>query len=625
MSFFDAPLGGVLIKFRLASCWKRFNRAFYKNINYVMVVNMNELMNDFKNFGLSENIMKALDSIGFTTPTEIQAKAIPMLIANKKQDFHGQAQTGTGKTLAFGIPLIEKIDSSKKAVQALIIAPTRELVLQIVESLTMLSKFCHNLHVEPIYGGVDMARQTMALRRGVHVVVGTPGRLNDHLRRGNLDLKNLNTLVLDEADIMLDMGFKQDIDIILERSPKDRSIWLFSATNKSGVDDIKRSHMKDPESVRAVTKNTASASTDQYYCVTSSKYRLQALCRILDKDPSFYGIIFCQTKLLCAEIAAKLSKRGCNSASIHGDMDQKMRNKVIQKFKDKEIDILVATDVVARGIDVNNLTHVVNYSLPEDQESYIHRVGRTGRAGKKGVAITFISSREESKIKSLARRFGTDIKSYVIPTLQDIITSKVQDAVTFLNESCQGQDSSSNSNPALNALKETIQDLPKEKIVNAIINLLSDKFLKTYKDEEEIPAPSDERSFSRSDRGGERSGRFDRGDRGDRGGERGGDRRGRGEFERNTDSRERDLEKWKGQDMSELILHVGSDDGFERDDILQYCLNAKVADRDQIGRVRVIKKRSFVVLPTKFAKKAVSVLNGKTLQNKKIRVSVASL
>jgi ATP-dependent RNA helicase DeaD len=580
-----------------------------------MVVNMNE----FKNFGLSENIMKALDSVGFTTPTEIQAKAIPMLLANKKQDFHGQAQTGTGKTLAFGIPLIEKIDSSKKAVQALIIAPTRELVLQIVESLTMLSKFYHGMQVEPIYGGVDMARQTMALRRGVHIVVGTPGRLNDHLRRGNLNLSNLNVLVLDEADIMLDMGFKQDIDIILERSPKDRSIWLFSATNKSGVDDIKRSHMKDPESVRAITKNTASASTDQYYCVTSSKYRLQALSRILDKDPSFYGIIFCQTKLLCAEIASKLSKRGCNSASIHGDMDQKMRNKVIQKFKDKEIDILVATDVVARGIDVNNLTHVVNYSLPEDQESYIHRVGRTGRAGKKGVAITFISSREESKIKSLARRFGTDIKPYEIPTLQDIITSKVQDAVAFLNDSCQEQDNSSNSNPALNALKETIQDLPKEKIVNAIINLLSDKFLKTYKDEEEIPTSFDnERSFSRSDRGGERSGRFDRGDRG-------GERRGRGEFERSTDSRERDLEKWKGQDMSELILHVGSDDGFERDDILQYCLNAKVADRDQIGRVRVIKKRSFVVLPTKFAKKAVVILNGKTLQNKKIRVSVASL
>lgn len=632
-------------------------------------------MSGFNNFNLSDNIMKALESVGFDTPTEIQSKAIPLLTGSKRQDFHGQAQTGTGKTLAFGIPLVEKIDVSKKAVQALIIAPTRELVLQIVESLNMLSKFYKNLYIEPVYGGVDITRQTYALKKGVHIVVGTPGRLNDHIRRKNLILNNLSVLVLDEADIMLDMGFREDLDGILEKLPEERSIWLFSATNKSGVDDIKKSHMTDPMSIRVITKNTASENTDQYYCNIPSKYRVQALCRIMDKDPQFYGIIFCQTKLLCSEIAAKLTTKGCNCGSLHGDMDQKMRNKVIQRFKNKEFDVLVATDVVARGIDVNNLTHVINFSFPEDQESYIHRVGRTGRAGKKGTAITFISGREESRVKSLARRFGVELKSYVIPSLADIVNSKIQDAISFINSGCVNNQeeslrnnleggientafegkfspakvaSSSGFDFAITGLKDAIKDMPKEKLEDAVVSLLSDKFLKNYKDEDEklseelegyisnprksLGSGSYGREFDFDGEGSSRRSRDSRGrdrSRGDfEGRGRSGGRSGGRSFDNGSEgmgSREMDAQKWKGRDMSELILHVGTDDGFEREDIVDYFMSAKLVDKKQIERVRVIKKRSFVVLPTNIARKAVGVLNGKKLHDKKVRVSMATI
>ncbi|MFC1842339.1 DEAD/DEAH box helicase [Candidatus Dependentiae bacterium] len=569
-------------------------------------------MNEFKNFGLSENIIKALDHVGFTTPTEIQQKAIPMLVSGENKDFHGQAQTGTGKTLAFGIPLVHKVDVSKKGVQALVIAPTRELVLQIVESLAVAAKFCKGLSIVPIYGGVDITRQISQLRKGVHIVVGTPGRVNDHIRRKNLKLHDLQTLVLDEADTMLDMGFRQDIEFILSKMPQERKIWLFSATNKRGVDDLKKSHMKDPVSVRVVRQNVANSNTEQYFCVSNMKYRFQVLCRIIDKEPEFYGIIFCQTKLLCADIASKLSKKGYNAGSLHGDMDQKMRNKVIQKFKKRDCEILVATDVAARGIDVNDLTHVVNYSLPEDQDSYVHRVGRTGRAGKKGVAITFISSREVRIVNSLSRKFGIDIKKFNVPSLKDLVGARVGKAIEYFNNSskgsCEGSGNlSSTLNGVLDPLKSAIKELPKDELVDVAINLLSDKFLKEYENAEEIPTSSLE-----SDYGSGNSRSF-----GGRGRDRARGGRGRGREKGSSQRYE------QGPDMSEIVLHVGSEDGVERHEIMAHVLNSRAIDRKYVERVRVIRKRSFVVVPSKFAKKVVSALNGKKIQSKKVRVGIA--
>jgi len=553
-------------------------------------------MNEFIKLGITENIIKALSEAKFVSPTEIQAQAIPMLIANEKVDFHGQAQTGTGKTLAFGIPLLQKIDVKDKSVQGLVIAPTRELVLQIVESLSFAAKYCENVHIIPVYGGVDIERQIRQLKKGVHIIVGTPGRLNDHIRRRNLKLNNLKTLVLDEADIMLDMGFKEEIDFILSKSSKDRSIWLFSATTKSGINDIKKTHMQDVSSVRVATKNVTAANTQQFFCVVPMRYRQKVLCRVIDTSTAFYGIIFCQTKLLTADVAARLAKRGYSAGALHGDMDQKMRNKVIKKFKDKEFDILVATDVAARGIDVNSLTHVINYSLPEDQESYVHRIGRTGRAGNKGTAITFVNSREVRRVKSLAKRFSADIKQFEVPSLEDILKSRVAKALLHFNQYCEKD---TQFNGALDPLRSSISDLPKDKLVNVAVNLLSDKFLKSYRNEQEIPAHAlledTGRSFSPNRRGA-------------------GGGRGRS-FSR--DGRDR-----RNDNVREIILHIGSEHGINRSDIVKYFVSSRAVDRKQIEKVRVIKRRSFVMVPSGIARKVVRALNGKKIQNKKIRVSI---
>jgi len=561
-------------------------------------------VNSFKDFNLSDSIVKALDHQGFTTPTEIQAKAIPALIAQEKVDFHGQAQTGTGKTLAFSIPLLQKVDAKNKQTQGLIVAPTRELVLQICESLEKMAAFSKGVSVVPVYGGVSIERQISQLKRGAHIVVGTPGRLNDHIRRRNVSLKNLSALVLDEADIMLDMGFKQDIDFILEKSCSERQIWLFSATTNRNVDSIKKKHMNDPVSVRICKKNVTAKNTEQFFCILPERYRFQALCRIIDTQSDFYGIIFCQTKLLTADVAQLLTQRGYNAGSLHGDMDQKMRNKVIKKFKSKSIELLVATDVAARGIDVSDLTHVINYSFPEDQDSYVHRIGRTGRAGKKGTAITFINGRQVGLIRGLAKRTSSDIKPVEVPTVDDVMKVKIERALGYFNDLCN---KNSSLNGALEPLKSSIHTLSRDQLVNGAINILSDKFLRAEEIGKDIPDFSSEDFESRGYRGG-RGGRDSRGGRGGRD-SRGGDRQ--------------DLRMTKG--MSEIVLHIGSEDGIRKSDIVRHCVSSNAISKNQIERVRVIKRRSFVVVSSTIAKKALSALKGKDIQQRRVRVGLSNL
>jgi len=541
-------------------------------------------MNDFRQFALSENIFKALDALQFTTPTKIQEQAIPMLLAKDNIDFHGQASTGTGKTLAFLIPILQKINLNSRDTQALIVAPTRELVLQITESLDKLSKFCEKISITPIYGGVSIDNQTRILKRGVHIVIGTPGRLNDHIRRRNLSLKNLRTLVLDEADIMLDMGFKQEIDSILLNTNKDRQIWLFSATTKGGIALIKKKHMKDPASVRIIKKNVAAKNTEQYFCVAPMRYRFDALSRFIDTVTDFYGIVFCQTKILTAEVAQTLSKRGYNVASLHGDMDQKLRNKVIKKFKDRFFDILIATDVAARGIDVNSLTHVINYSLPDNQENYIHRIGRTGRAGKKGIAITFVNTSQVRRMKSLARMLKTEINPIEVPVLADVMKVKINKALEYFNELCNKEQT---INGILDPLRASINSLSRDDLANGTINILSDTFLNGCDKEVEMP------DFSAvKDSDGYRSS-------------------SRYEGRRRNNS-----------NISEIVLHIGSDDGINKSDVFNHFINSKAVSRSQIERVRVIKRRSFVTVPSSIAKKVLSALKGKNFQRRRVRVGL---
>jgi len=548
-------------------------------------------MSGFKKFNLSKELMSALDRLEFTIPTEIQEKAIPVLVSQDGVDFHGQAQTGTGKTLAFSIPILQKIDLKKRQVQALIVAPTRELVLQICETLHKLATFQKNISILPVYGGVSIDNQMRTLKRGVQIVVGTPGRLNDHLRRKTLLLDNLDTLVLDEADIMLDMGFKEEIDAILAKTAKDRRIWLFSATTKSGIALIKKEHMSNPTSVRVCKKNVTAKNTEQFFSVVPSTHRFHALRRILDNQAEFYGIIFCQTKLLTAEVSQKLTKSGYNAACLHGDMDQKMRNKVITKFKNKSFDVLVATDVAARGIDVNDLTHVINYSLPEDQESYIHRIGRTGRAGKKGTAITFINRRQVRQIKSLAMKFKADIKPMEIPTLADVMRVKMGKALEYFAQSC-GKEQTLNG--MLDPLRSSMHDLSKDKLVNGVVNILSDRFLNADDIGNDIPDFSKLSSYDEKN-----------------------DRSGRRRYNKNS------IEQYD-KNLSEIVLHVGAEDGIKKNDIIKHFLRSKVIDRKQISRVRIIKKRSFVVVCSSIAGKVIHALKGKSLHSRKVRVGLTN-
>ncbi|MEX0940194.1 MAG: DEAD/DEAH box helicase [Candidatus Babeliales bacterium] len=431
-------------------------------------------MNTFSDFPLLPAIQKSLEMLGFTKPTEVQAKVIPKLLEDPKQDVHAQAQTGTGKTLAFGIPLLQVIDPSLKAVQGLIIAPTRELVLQIYESLKDVSRNT-NIIIEPIYGGMPINRQITNIKRGAQIIVGTPGRLNDHLRRKTLTLSSLKVLVLDEADIMLDMGFKEEINSVLEYAPKNRNIWLFSATVLPGIKQLIKSHMKDVLSVRAAEKDILAPQVKQYYCVVPMRQRTEALARFIEAAPDFYGIVFCRTKDLTNQVMEELASKGFKANCLHGDMRQALRNQVIKGFKNKDFNILIATDVAARGIDVSDLTHVINYSIPDEMESYIHRIGRTGRAGKEGIAIVFVSGSELHKIRRLEKIARTNLQEVPVPPLDAIINAKMGAVSDFIEQSKKPDSKLSRVHEVV---KELINSFSEDEVKNSLAVALEDKFFK---------------------------------------------------------------------------------------------------------------------------------------------------
>jgi len=528
----------------------------------------------FKDFNLLPEIQKQLDTLGFTTPTEIQAKAIPVLLEKSKVDLHGQAQTGTGKTLAFGIPLLHRIDRKNKQTQALIIAPTRELALQICDSIRPLADAI-GISVDAIYGGASIEAQVRNLRRGVQIVVGTPGRLNDHLRRKTLVIATVSTLVLDEADIMLDMGFKDEVDEILRFMPDDREIWLFSATVKSGINNIMASHMKDPVSVRISKTKIATGTTHHYYSVVPMRGRLSALCRFIESAPHFYGFVFCQTKMLTGEIAEQMLLRGYRVGALHGDMSQSQRNAVISRFKAKEITILVATDVAARGIDVANLTHVINYSLSEDQESYVHRTGRTGRAGREGIAITFINKGELRYIQNMQRKFSLVIDPINVPTREVIIQARMQEVGEYLTSIVE------RTAPEEQSLNKFVDDLSEEQRKNGLKQILFDKFLKSIYEEEEFSGtPSLDQYESRG--GG----------------------------------------SYGDSSTQEIFIPVGHEDGVDREEVFALLKESNISP-DVIVRIRAIKRRIFMHVPHDKVATVIDALNNKTLGGRRIRAAIA--
>jgi ATP-dependent RNA helicase DeaD len=378
----------------------------------------------FRNLGLSEMMLDSLHKKGFEEPTPIQSKTIPFLLKNEK-DLIGKAQTGTGKTAAFGIPIIENIVSGSKEIQALIMAPTRELAIQVTEELSSFAEE-QKTRIIAVYGGQPIERQISRLQRGVDIVVGTPGRILDHLQRGTLNISKVSYIVLDEADEMLNMGFIDDIEAILKAAPKKRRTVLFSATMPAHIERLAKNYMSDYEVISIASEQIGRSNIQQIYFEVSQSDKFEALFRIIDVEESFYGMVFCRTKVDADEIAHKLANRSCRVEAIHGDLSQGQREKVLQKFRNKKITILVATDVAARGIDVDNLTHVINYSLPQDPESYVHRIGRTGRAGKTGTAITLITPSEYRKLISIQRIANATITKQKVPNVAEVIESKKQ-------------------------------------------------------------------------------------------------------------------------------------------------------------------------------------------------------
>lgn len=378
----------------------------------------------FRELGLSDMMLNSLHKKGFEEPTPIQAKTIPFLLENKK-DLIGKAQTGTGKTAAFGIPIIENIVPDSKRVQAIILAPTRELAIQVAEELSSFAEE-QKTRIIAVYGGQPIERQISRLQRGVDIVVGTPGRILDHLQRRTLDISKVSYIVLDEADEMLNMGFIDDIESILKAAPKERRTVLFSATMPAHIERLAKKYMNEYEVISVATDNISKANIQQIYFEVPQSDKFEALFRIIDVEESFYGLVFCRTKIDADEISHKLANRGCRAEAIHGDLSQGQREKVLQKFRAKKITVLVATDVAARGIDIDNLTHVINYALPQDPESYVHRIGRTGRAGKTGIAITLITPSEYRKLVTIQKMSNMTITKQKVPNVSDVIESKKQ-------------------------------------------------------------------------------------------------------------------------------------------------------------------------------------------------------
>ena len=554
----------------------------------------------FRDLGLSDVMLESLRKKGFEEPSPIQAKAIPFLLENKK-DLIGKAQTGTGKTAAFGIPLIEKLMPGSKHVQAIILAPTRELAIQVAEEIATFAE-AQKTRIVAIYGGQPIDRQIARLQRGVDIVVGTPGRIIDHLQRRTLDLSHVKYVVLDEADEMLNMGFVDDIESILKAAPKQRRTVLFSATMPSHIERLAKNYMVDYELIAVAVDQSSRDNIQQIYFEVSQSDKFESLFRIIDVEESFYGMVFCRTKVDADEIAHKLANRGCRAEAIHGDLSQGQREKVLQKFRDRRITALVATDVAARGIDIGDLTHVINYSLPQDPESYVHRIGRTGRAGKSGIAVTLITPSEYRKLVAIQRISNTKITKQKIPGVSEVIDSKKARIKSALSEIIATENFSDLEQIAEEILVET----PDAKIALAALLKMAFKDELTESNYSEIleASASRKRDFNSDDRGnrdrGERRGN-DRGDRGDRGNR--GERRDYGD---RNDRSDRGGDRGERKGNARLFIAKGRNDAMDPRKLVDFIQKETGVDQRRIDDVKIFDTFSFFAVPSDDADRVLS-------------------
>lgn len=388
-------------------------------------------MSTFKELGLSPEICQAVEDLGFETPTEVQERAIPTILASQR-DLIALAQTGTGKTGAFGMPVLQQVDANSSNVQVLVLSPTRELAIQIEKDLKAFAKHQKGISTVAVYGGANISTQIRTLNKGTQVVIGTPGRMLDLIKRGKLDVTNVRSLILDEADEMLNMGFQDDLDAILHDTPKEKQTLLFSATMPKQISKMARKYMNDPEEIQVNARNSGALNVEHHYYMVKARDRYDALKRVVDVNPDIYGIIFCRTRRETSDIAASLAKDGYDVDWLNGDLSQNQRDDVMNRFRSGELQLLVATDVAARGLDVDSLTHVINYNLPDDLEVYIHRSGRTGRAGNSGISVSIIHTREMNKIRSLEKMSGKDFIKQDVPSGKEVCGIRMMDMVEKL-------------------------------------------------------------------------------------------------------------------------------------------------------------------------------------------------
>ena len=439
-------------------------------------------MKTFEELGVSEPICRAIQELGFEQPMPVQEEVIPYLLGNGN-DVIALAQTGTGKTAAYGIPVLQKVNPEEKHTQALILSPTRELCLQIADDLADFSKYVQGLHVVPVYGGASIEMQIRQLRKGAQIIVATPGRLIDLMKRGVAQLDNVNNVVLDEADEMLNMGFTESINAIFEGVPTDRNTLLFSATMSREIEKIAKNYLNDYKEIVVGSRNEGAEKVNHIYYMVNAKDKYLALKRLVDFYPRIFAIIFCRTKIETQEIADKLIRDGYNAEALHGDLSQQQRDLTMQKFRNHNVQFLVATDVAARGLDVDDLTHVINYGLPDDIESYTHRSGRTGRAGKKGTSISIIHTRERSKVRSIEKIIQKEFVDGTLPTAKEICSKQLYKAMDAISKVDVNEEEIA---PFLEEINRHFEYIDKEDLIKKIVSMTFGRFLDYYANAPEI-------------------------------------------------------------------------------------------------------------------------------------------
>ncbi|MCI0920216.1 DEAD/DEAH box helicase [Sphingobacterium rhinopitheci] len=547
-------------------------------------------MNPFLELGIREEVVKAISEIGFEKPSEIQEKAIPVLLTGS-DDFVGLAQTGTGKTAAFGLPLLEQLDFSQRHPQALILCPTRELCLQISKDLEKFAKYMDNVNVVAVYGGANISDQLRQIRRGVQIVVATPGRMLDIIGRNAIDFSSVNYVVLDEADEMLNMGFQEDINNILSETPDTKKTWLFSATMPKEVRRIAQKYMTDPVELTVGTKNTGNANIEHQYFLIKAKDKYAAFKRIVDSNPDIFGIVFCRTKIETQEIAEALIKDGYNADALHGDLSQQQRDKVMKRYRDRSLQMLIATDVAARGIDVNDVTHVINFSLPDEIENYTHRSGRTARAGKTGISISLINIKEQSKIRQLEKVIGKAFERKQVPQGEEVVARQL---LTIIDKVNQVEVNDDQMNAFLPAIMEGFESLSKEEIVKRFASLEFNRFLDYYKNAPDLNIEA--RDISNTRERGERGERGERSERGSRMGSKG---------------------------YTRLFMNLGAVDEFSRGDMLGFiCNNSKISGKS-IGKIDMKGVFTFFEVQDEEVNKVFEGFKGVDYNGRQVRIEVS--